>query len=258
MDKTKHNKLILDQFTKQAIPFSKKVPAHANETAFKLIIDTSKISEDDTVLDIACGPGLLTSAVAMVAKHITGIDLVPAMIEQARLLQQEKKRFNITWDIGDVTSLPYADSSFSRVVTRFSFHHLLDPKAVLTEMVRVVKPHGKVTVVDRFTNSEAQTRCHDSVEELRDPSNVRTLPLAELRSMFTEAGLVDQVEKFYKMEIELERQLKASFPKAGNAEKFRKLVTDDIGKDATGMGAYRKGKHIWLSYPIVILAGTKP
>jgi ubiquinone/menaquinone biosynthesis C-methylase UbiE len=47
--------------------------------------------------------------------------LTPAMIEQAKLLQQEKKLNNMTWDVGDVTHLPYNDASFSLVVTRIVF-----------------------------------------------------------------------------------------------------------------------------------------
>lgn len=53
----KHNKLIMEQFSKQAVSFSQKVPAHSNEMAFKLVLETVGIDENDQVLDVACGPG---------------------------------------------------------------------------------------------------------------------------------------------------------------------------------------------------------
>ena len=59
------------------------------------------------------------------------------MIEQARLLQQEKQMENIEWKIGDVSDLPFDDGVFSIVVTRYSFHHMIEPKKVLQEMKRV-------------------------------------------------------------------------------------------------------------------------
>ena len=78
--------------------------------------------------------------------HVTGIDLTPAMIEQAKILQQQRGLQNIVWNIGDVTHLPYNYASFSLVVTRYSFHHMLDPASVLNEMIRVCIPGGRIAM----------------------------------------------------------------------------------------------------------------
>lgn len=251
--KDKHNELIMNQFSKQAIPFSKKVPAHSNEAAFNLIIETTSIDQNDNVLDVACGPGMLTCAVAQKAKHVTGIDLVPAMIEQARLLQHEKKLSNMDWKTGDVAHLPFADQSFSAVLTRFSFHHFLNPESVLREMVRVVKAKGKISVVDVFATSAAHSDLHDRMEKLRDDSHVKVLSLFELEEMAKRVGIVDLKSEFYCLEIKLEQQLRASFPKPGDADKIRELVRND--KD--NVVSCRKGNDIYLVYPIVIIAGRK-
>ena len=74
----------------------------------------------DTVLDVACGPGLMACAFARVALHVTGIDLTPAMIEQAKVMQQSDGLSNLTWHVGDAQPLPFADASFSLVFTRYS------------------------------------------------------------------------------------------------------------------------------------------
>jgi len=248
-----HNKLIMEQFSKQAVPFSKKVPAHSNKEAFNLIIETAGIDKIDNVLDVACGPGMLTCAVAQKAKHVTGIDLVPAMIEQARLLQKEKKLSNMDWKIGDVSELPFADAAFSAVLTRFSFHHFLNPQVVLKEMVRVAKAKGKIGVVDVFATSAAHSVLHDRMEKLRDDSHVKVFSLSELQEMAKKVGIVNQKSQFYRLEIELEQQLGASFPKPGDADKIRQLVMND--KD--GLVSCRKGKDLYLVYPIAIVVGEK-
>lgn len=103
------------------------------------MFDITGVRAEDTVLDIACGSGLVTTAFASKAEHATGIDITPAMIEKAKQIQKEKGLTNLSWQIGDVTELPFADESFSMVITRYSFHHFVDPLSVLKEMNRVCK-----------------------------------------------------------------------------------------------------------------------
>src|SRR5580658_5527984 len=125
-----HRRLIVEQFTRQAVPFA-EMPIHSSEQADRLVLETVAIDSSDDVLDVACGPGLITCAVAEVARHVTGIDITPAMIELARHRQQAKRLANLAWHVGDVQSLPFVDHSFSAVITRYSFHHLLEPRTAL-------------------------------------------------------------------------------------------------------------------------------
>ena len=81
-----HRRLILDQFTRQAVPFS-QMRDHSPE----LILAAAAVRPDDTVLDVACGPGLMGCAFAEVARHVTGIDLTPAMIERARFSRNPRR-----------------------------------------------------------------------------------------------------------------------------------------------------------------------
>ena len=64
--------------------------------------------------------------------------------------------------------LPFADRTFDAVVTRFSFHHLEDPKKALDEMVRVCRPGGRVVVCDVYTTTADQAAEYDRLERLRD------------------------------------------------------------------------------------------
>jgi len=250
-------RLILEQFTKQAVPFA-EMPAHSHEESIRLVIDMATVGPEDDVLDVACGPGLVACPLAEVAHHVTGIDITPAMIEQAKTKQRSMGLTNVTWVIGDAVPLPFPDAAFSVVVTRYSFHHFLDPKAVLSEMVRVCRPGGRVVVIDVLTSSPEQAEAYNRVEKLRDPSHVRALSLEELAWLFHNAGLLDVKTAFYKLDVPLEELLARSFPNPGDADRIRQTFADDIGVDRLGVGAHRRGGAIHFAFPIVEIAGQKP
>jgi ubiquinone/menaquinone biosynthesis C-methylase UbiE len=248
-------RLILDQFTKQAVPFS-EMPAHSNEEANRLLIELAHVGPEDTVLDVACGPGLVACRVAEVARHVTGIDITDAMIEQGKKRQQAQGLPNLTWLVGDAVPLPFADASFSVVVTRYSFHHFLDPVAVLDEMVRVCQPGGRVAVIDVFTSSRQQAEAYNNVEKLRDPSHVRALSLEELAGMCRNR-LLHVHTAFFKLDVALEELLASSFPNPGDADRIRDIFADDIARDRLGVGAHRRDGAIQFAFPIVVHVGQK-
>src|SRR6476469_1234622 len=115
-NKIHHNDNIISQFTKQAIPFT-QLSQHSNQFGLELVLKLSEPKQSDSVLDIACGTGIVSCEFAKIASQVTGIDLTPAMIEQAKILQKDNNLNNITWKIGDVSNLPFDDNVFSIVVT---------------------------------------------------------------------------------------------------------------------------------------------
>ena len=258
MDAAAQRARILDQFTRQAIPFT-EIPSHSEDDTNRLVIETAGLGPDDEVLDVACGPGLITCDIAKVARYVIGIDLTPAMLEQARLRQERLGLSNMTWRVGDASEpLPFPDNTFSAVVTRYSFHHFLEPAKTFADMVRVCRPGGTVCVTDVFVSSPEQGAAYDELETLRDPSHVRGLSLAELTRLFESAGLSELRTAFYKVEMEVERILAASFPNPGDADRVRRLFEEDLGVNRLGLGATRRDGKIMYAYPIAVLAGRKP
>src|SRR5216110_1339007 len=101
-----HSGLIRDQFTRQAAPFSTAAPI-ADSGALQMIVEAAAAGPDDTVLDVACGGGIVVCGFAPHVRHATGIDMTPAMLERARRLAAEKGLGNVSWQEGDVAHLPY-------------------------------------------------------------------------------------------------------------------------------------------------------
>jgi len=252
---SQNTEIIIEQFTKQAIPFS-MMPAHSHEAALNRMLEMSGVTPDDTVLDVACGPGLVAMAFASRAAYVRGIDITPAMIERARELARQKNIQNVSFEEGDMSSLPFGDETFAVVVTRYSLHHFQEPATVLNEMTRVAKRGGVVMAVDMVL-PEAKRAFYDRIERMRDASHVRTLTVEEMQTLARKAKLSALRTEFYKWEMELETLLKASFPGAGTEELIIKAFHDDVAKDHLGVDVHKKGKRIYFSYPIMILAGKK-
>lgn len=253
MDVKDHQAKIVSQFSKQAIPFT-QVPGHYD--AVQILLEMSEVRNDDEVLDVACGPGMVASEFARHAKQVTGIDITPAMIEQAKKRQAKTKQINLDWTVGEAAPLPYTDNRFSLVITRYSFHHLLSPQMALKEMIRVCKPGGRVMVADVAVDPN-KSAAYDRLETLRDPSHTHALTRDEFAELFEQSGLTNCRQSAYGVDIELEAQLKASFPKPGDEPVIRGMVKDDIGQDKLDIKARNVDGQVIYTVPIAVYVGWK-
>ena len=253
-----HRDQILDQFSRQAVPFS-TAPAIRDERALQLLVDAAGTAADDTVLDVACGPGLVACAFARVVRQVTGIDLTPAMIERAEALARENHITNARFQVGDVLPLPFADAAFTIVVSRFAMHHFEDPAAVLAEMRRVCRPGGRVVVADLMASDDpAKAAAFHHMEMLRDPSHARALTLDELRALYRAAGLGAPSESFWRMDIDVDGLLARSFPTPGSAATIRRMFEDSVTDDALGLQTRHQAGHLCFTYANVILSASVP
>ena len=154
------------------------------------------------VLDLGCGAGHASFAVAPVARSVTAFDLSAEMLAVVTGAARERGLHNVTTEQGNVASLPFADASFCMVVTRFSAHHWLDVPAALREVQRVLKPNGLLVVID-ITAPEAPL--HDTtlqaVELLRDGSHVRDYRPSEWSAMLQAAGFQPERAGDWKLQM---------------------------------------------------------
>jgi SAM-dependent methyltransferase len=247
-----HNETVVDQFTRQADVFAAAGPIRT-ESALGLLVSACEAGRDDRALDVACGPGLVACAFAQVVHSVVGIDLTPAMLEKARELAAAKDLANVSFRTGDVNSLPFDAGSFSIVTSRYAFHHFQQPVRVLREMARVSRPGGRVAVMDMIASDvPAKAALFNHMEKLRDPSHAKALTHAAMLDCFREARLSAPAITPYKMTVELEGLLKASFPDGSDGEAVRKLVVASLENNSMGVDTVTKDGRIYFSYPIAV------
>ena len=99
----------------------------------------------EKVLDVACGTGNLTLPAARAGALVTGIDIAPTLIEQARALAASEG-LPATFDVGDAEQMPYADGSFATVVTMFGAMFAPRPDRAAAELLRVTRPGGRIAM----------------------------------------------------------------------------------------------------------------
>jgi ubiquinone/menaquinone biosynthesis C-methylase UbiE len=115
MTNNNHSARILDQFTRQATPFS-TAGTITDAASLRLIVETSSAASSDTVLDVACGGGVVACGFAPHVLHVTGIDMTPAMLDRAAEHAKALGLTNVTWQQGDATQLRFPDAAFSIVI----------------------------------------------------------------------------------------------------------------------------------------------
>jgi SAM-dependent methyltransferase len=251
-----HNEEIVDQFTRQALPFSTAKPIRDGQ-ALELLVAAAGAGPEDTVLDVACGPGLVACAFARVARHVTGIDLTPAMLDRARAIAADQAVTNVSFRVGDVAHLPFPDASFSIVVSRFAFHHFVDPGAVLAEMKRVCKPGGHIAVADLIASPDpARAEAFHQMEILRDPSHARALPLTALLQLFADAGLPAPIVTPWSFDVDVDGVLERSFPVPGSEATIRRMFAESVVDDAMGLATRSDAGKLTFTYRNVVLTAT--
>jgi SAM-dependent methyltransferase len=99
------------------------------------------------VLDVACGTGNLALPAARMGAIVTGVDIAPNLIKQARE-NAEREGLKIQFDEGDAEALPYKDASFAVVVTMFGAMFAPRPEVVAAELKRVCRPGGFIAMAN--------------------------------------------------------------------------------------------------------------
>jgi demethylmenaquinone methyltransferase / 2-methoxy-6-polyprenyl-1,4-benzoquinol methylase len=103
----------------------------------------SVVQPGDRVLDAACGTGDLALAAREAGGQVTGLDFSGRMLERAR-----RKSDAIEWVQGDVLALPFDDASFDAATIGFGIRNVEDLDAGLSELARVVRPGGRLAVLE--------------------------------------------------------------------------------------------------------------
>jgi arsenite methyltransferase len=117
------------------------------------------INKGDVVLDIGCGAGVDTILAAMMAGptgKAVGIDIVPEMLQRAKLNMEKTGLKNASFESTSGEVLPFSDNEFDVVISNGVFNLIPDKAALLNEVSRVLKPSGRLMLADQVAIGSVQ------------------------------------------------------------------------------------------------------
>ncbi len=124
------------------LPIARSFAAGAREFVARLAL-----REGERVLDVACGTGNLAIPAALAGAWVTGVDIAPNLITQARN-EARLAGCNVAFDVGDAEALSYADGTFETTVTMFGAMFAYRPERAARELLRVTRRGGRVAMAN--------------------------------------------------------------------------------------------------------------
>jgi len=136
------------------------------------------------VADIGCGEGYLTLETARWARTVVGVDRSDEVLERAKALGLRRRADNVEWKKGDLSRLPLRDESVDVAMLSQALHHASDPERAIDETARVLRPGGRVLVLDLRQHDQTWVRSRFGDRHLGFSST-------ELSGLLDGAGLTD-------------------------------------------------------------------
>ena len=200
---------IQDEFTRQAAGFEANWTERSNQSTEQLmskVMDkvqrqSGPISPQTRALDVASGTGIFARTLLPFCRHVTGLDATEAMLEHARKNTAKFLGSNddpasaledrASFLVGDAGNMPFEDGTFDVVATRLAIHHFPHPHEQVQEMARVVRPGGRVVIVDIVSpsNDTEASKLLNHLETLRDPTHTESKTVEGLQQLLADAGL---------------------------------------------------------------------
>lgn len=154
------------------------------EASVRLAAEAIELDGQERLLDVACGTGHLERRLldGWPRLQLTGVDLSPNMLSEARA-----KYLPVRWLAADASSLPLADAAFDVVVCVSGFHYFRQPQSTLGEMRRVLRPGGRLVLVD-WCDDYLSCKLCSAWLRLTDPAFYKTYSLADCQTELRRAA----------------------------------------------------------------------
>jgi enediyne biosynthesis protein CalE5 len=243
------------------------------------LIEEAQITGGSAVLDVATGPGEPALAIAELVGSegkVLGIDAVPEMVEAARREAERRKLHNARFAVAQADRLPAEANGVDAVVSRFGIMFFPSPVGAVREMLRVLKPGGRMAfAVWHFAErnpfhyivSRAIERYVDSPPPAADaPDAFRFAERGKLRAILSEAGAAAvserllqfsiraqvSLEEFWTLRSEMSERLRSKLAQL-TTEQMAQVKRETIG----AFRAYSVDGKVTVPAEVLIVAGSK-
>jgi SAM-dependent methyltransferase len=155
------------------------------------------------VLDLGCGGGHVSFALAPLVGEVVAYDLSEAMLAAVAREAEARGIANLSLRAGKAEALPFEDAAFDFAATRYSAHHWQDVPAALAEVHRVLKPGAPLMVMDAVAPENVLCDTFlQTIEMLRDPSHVRDYSVPDWTGMLRPAGFAPEAAERRRLHLD--------------------------------------------------------
>jgi SAM-dependent methyltransferase len=221
-----HRRVLNEEFGRTAGAFAERTQGRFDHMD---VVGFARAKPGAMVLEVGAGTGNFLALFADGASRLVAVDLTFGMLTEGRRRHPE-----IIPVAADGARLPFDSAAFDLVTTAQVLHHVPEPLPLLREMRRVMKPGGRVLVVDQVaTESYEQAVFMNELERLRDPSHAACRPASALRIAMRAAGLEIEDERIVAEQNLLSKWMWPSEFPSDRIEAVRKFI-EKFGHE-TGM-----------------------
>lgn len=163
-----------------------------------MVLSLHEPGPSDRVLDLGCGWGTISCAIAPLAKEVVGLDFAERAVAECNAHLAHTEFENVAFRVGDARDTGLDDGSFDVVVAADLFEHLYpaDSEAVAREAHRVLKPGGRLVVWTPCRSHFLEVLKNNDIVLKRDPSHVDYKSMSRMKELLTEAGFRIEAARF--------------------------------------------------------------
>jgi SAM-dependent methyltransferase len=207
---------------------------------------------DERVLDVGSGAGHTALAFAPHVREVMALDLTQAMLDEAGALAARRGIANLRFERGDAMALPYPDASFDLVTCRQCAHHFERPEQALRETARVLRPGGRLVLVDSVAPEEpVQDTFLNAIELLRDPSHVKDHSVSQWLRHLDGAGLRGECLQVRRLAIDFDDWVRRMATPPAVIAVLRRMLADATDGVRAGLGV-RSGERAGFEMPVAL------
>lgn len=245
-------------FEIQAQNFESKAVNFTKEEYLNYILSAAAPDKRDIILEVAAGTCVCGRSFAPFVQAVVCLDATPVMLKMGKEKARNDYLNNMIFMKGYGEELPFLNESFDIVFSRLAFHHFTDANTVFSEMERVLRPGGKLILIDMEAAEEKLRDVEDEIETLRDPSHVRNMSKSEMLKLFAAHNLSIKKCDKKNMPQKLKSWLALTNTPPNIQNEITKRMRREIdGGEKTGFSPYIENEEICFHQKWILIIGSK-
>jgi ubiquinone/menaquinone biosynthesis C-methylase UbiE len=240
-----HDQTVLTQFDRRSQAYLTSAVHAAGPDLQQAVQQVLRLSTRNSMLDVGCGAGHLSFALAPHFSHVVATDPSPSMLITASSAAAQRGLPQMEVRQASAQHMPFPDAHFDLVASRYSAHHWNEVPLALSEMRRVLRPGGRLLMIDLLGDESPLVDTHlQAIELLRDPGHVRDYSPSQWRRLVRDAGFTLQQEFSWPTRLEFGPWVERMCTPPGNVAVIRALLAGASREVREGLAVEADGSFV--------------